>query len=851
MRFITSTLFILFAAGPSIAQDTHDDVMVVFDMSGSMWGQVDGVPKVEIARDAFAGLMSDWETANTRAGLIAYGHRRKGDCSDIELLAQPGDQADISGLITGLQPRGKTPLSDAVRYAAETLKFTENAATVVLLSDGVETCEEDPCAVGAELEALGLDFTAHVIGFDIAESDRAQLQCLADATGGQYFDAADASGLVDAMQGVARVTIHPSETEIVAQVRPLIIRISMPYGLTLPAETAIFLGDEEIGRLSDADALVPGLAVDLPFGPVTLRAEGDNVSGIFTFDITAQTEFLELELAPAQDDYIILQDTPLPIAHDHIVLIKNTTGIDRDIQSRVYIVPVGSTDPDARLGGQSMSPTAGIFNAASIPSPATPGDYEILVMDARNTIEYARFAVRFEAEVTPEWRGAREVEVGGMLDAIWVGDASRSTGFRLSKEGGPIIYPVSVEGMATEGGFKIPAPDEPGIYELTFTYRDTDNTKSVVSFGQIAVGVPYEQDEQNAIIEQISAETVDTSGDIEIDLNGDWKLVTTREGQTIGLLKSHLVHSAGAAIGGGGLVVEGRSNWGFGDRSSFGEMVLAIESNGMLLMTLTTETGTFVTELTKADIGWVGSIEMPNGDTRDVILARPHDLATAQATDYPNGINHQLTAVDERGEPITTVVMWTMQSIDMDVPDSFTSESNSAYDNGRAPGSYLVTATAGDLSGEANFTFALQMRRANIVVLKPSGEGDALAIDTAFFCASGEDCRMTELQVPYDFTLPEGWGAERLTELRGRGLRGKMSTSTPNGPFHVTLNQPYGFDMCIDVLAGQLCHNPTDDPALLADIDTLRQTFSFQTTGQRIPADDLKHIIQQLTGVAE
>jgi len=186
MRFLLSFILLIFTANVSTAQTNNRDVMVVFDMSGSMWGQVDGVAKVEIARDAFGGLLDDWQTNGTRTGLIAYGHRERGNCADIETLALPGDGTDIAKVMSGLSPIGKTPLSEAVRQAAAHLRFTEEAATVVLLSDGVETCNADPCAVGAELEALGLDFTAHVIGFDIAEGDKAQLQCLANATGGQY-----------------------------------------------------------------------------------------------------------------------------------------------------------------------------------------------------------------------------------------------------------------------------------------------------------------------------------------------------------------------------------------------------------------------------------------------------------------------------------------------------------------------------------------------------------------------------------------------------------------------------------------------------------------------------------------
>ncbi|MGR3467197.1 MAG: vWA domain-containing protein, partial [Shimia sp.] len=123
-----------------------------------------------------------------------HGHRSAGHA---------GQGADLGALTSGLTPQGKTPLSDAVRRAAETLRYIEEAATVVLISDGVETCEADPCALAAELERLGIDFTAHVVGFDIAAADRAQLQCIADGTGGLYFDASNASGLVTAFDAVA------------------------------------------------------------------------------------------------------------------------------------------------------------------------------------------------------------------------------------------------------------------------------------------------------------------------------------------------------------------------------------------------------------------------------------------------------------------------------------------------------------------------------------------------------------------------------------------------------------------------------------------------------------------------
>ena len=100
---------------------------------------------------------------------MAYGHREKGSCEDIELVVPPAraSAGAITAAADGLKFLGKTPLSAAVRQAAESLKYTEDKATVILITDGVETCNADPCAVGTELEQAGIDFTAHVVGFGL------------------------------------------------------------------------------------------------------------------------------------------------------------------------------------------------------------------------------------------------------------------------------------------------------------------------------------------------------------------------------------------------------------------------------------------------------------------------------------------------------------------------------------------------------------------------------------------------------------------------------------------------------------------------------------------------------------
>jgi Ca-activated chloride channel family protein len=165
-----------------------------------MWAQINGVSRIEIARDTLkqvlAGVPSDLEL-----GFMAYGHRSKGDCNDIETLVEPaaGTADSIVGAAMALNPKGKTPLTAAVKLAAEQLKYTEGKATVVLITDGIETCDADPCALATELAQTGVDFKVNVVGFGLSEADGAKVKCLADNTHGTYISADDADGLKNAI----------------------------------------------------------------------------------------------------------------------------------------------------------------------------------------------------------------------------------------------------------------------------------------------------------------------------------------------------------------------------------------------------------------------------------------------------------------------------------------------------------------------------------------------------------------------------------------------------------------------------------------------------------------------------
>lgn len=271
VRFVAAAglgLLSSWAAVPPAAAEAVKAILVL-DASGSMWGQVDGRAKIAIAKDTVSQILGNWRPENA-LGLVVYGHRSKGDCADIEVVREAGpvDAAAFKGAVAGITPKGKTPMTAAVRQAAEALKFTEGPATVILVSDGEETCGLDPCAVAEELEALGVGLTVHTVGFDLkSDAARAQLACLAEKTGGRYIDAKNAGDLGAALDATVAVVQAPAPP--VAAAAPEPPPAEAKQDVSLVAEASLVAGGTPIadGVSFDVFRAAPdGTATDEGFG---------------------------------------------------------------------------------------------------------------------------------------------------------------------------------------------------------------------------------------------------------------------------------------------------------------------------------------------------------------------------------------------------------------------------------------------------------------------------------------------------------------------------------------------------------------------------------------------------------
>lgn len=492
MRILLLSLaFVLVTLGPAHA----DDAILVLDASGSMWGQIDGKTKVEIARAVVGDLLGKIP-AERRLGLVAYGHRREGDCTDIEEIVPVGtDRQAIRRAVDGLAFKGKTPLSDAVRYAAEKLKYKDDKATIILVSDGAETCNVDPCALGRELEAAGVDFTVHVIGFGLASDIEAPgLKCLAEATGGRYFGARNAGELSAALGETVAAPVPPPPVapptlaHVILRATDLDGGPEISNGLAWTIKNA---AGEAVFTAADAGVveadITPG-AYD-----VTVNRASDGREGASKLDARAsggRTVTIPLEL----DLQATLTVTPATGPAASKVSVA-WTGPNRS-GDYVTIVKPGAVATDY----MSYDETAH-GNPVAITLPNEPGDYEMRYVLATPRRVLASTPVKVgvvEASLTVPASGAVSSEV----EVSWVGPNYASDWITVVKPDAPVSAYQDYF-AADPANHQLEMPLEPGTYEVRYVLEGkrvlarapitvTDVTGTLAAPATVAAGTTFD-----------------------------------------------------------------------------------------------------------------------------------------------------------------------------------------------------------------------------------------------------------------------------------------------------------------------------------------------------------------------
>ncbi|WP_162425701.1 vWA domain-containing protein [Pontibacter pudoricolor] len=267
---IVLLLLILATAGTAMAQDKKPKpktrILFLLDASGSMMAKWEKSDRMNVAKDLLAHLVDSLERFdNVEVALRAYGHqhgRERNDCKDTKLEVPFGakNAANVKKKLGEIVPRGNTPITYSLEQTAKDFPDDPRARNVIILiTDGIESCNGDPCAVSLALQKKRIFLRPFVIGIGIDAEYEKQLNCI-----GQYFNAADVKTFENVLTEIVTQTL--SETTVSVELlddqdRPVETNVNMTFlnALSgLPEYNFVhYLNDKGKPDMLEIDALMP------------------------------------------------------------------------------------------------------------------------------------------------------------------------------------------------------------------------------------------------------------------------------------------------------------------------------------------------------------------------------------------------------------------------------------------------------------------------------------------------------------------------------------------------------------------------------------------------------------------
>jgi Ca-activated chloride channel family protein len=299
-------------------------ILFIFDASNSMAGQWDGSRKIDLARDILFETVDSLEMRpNVEMALRVYGHQSPvppQDCSDtrLEVPFGPANATLIRQKLEFISPRGTTPIAHSLELAPGDFPPCSHCRNIiVLITDGIEACDGDPCQVSQSLQEKGVILKPFIIGIGNDPGFRETFNCI-----GEYFDAPTQHEFRRALE----VVITQALTETSAQINLLDSR-------SRPTETNVnvVLYDHFSGmiRYNMIHTLnVKGLPDTLTLDPMS------------TYDVVAQTippvRFDSVTLVPGRHNTIALK------APQGYLYVKTSRGNSYE-QEKILVKRAGDT----------------------------------------------------------------------------------------------------------------------------------------------------------------------------------------------------------------------------------------------------------------------------------------------------------------------------------------------------------------------------------------------------------------------------------------------------------------------------------------------------------------------------
>lgn len=190
-------------------------ILFLFDASQSMYARWESDTRFEIAKKLLGEISDSLHMLpNVETALRVFGHTKKfppQDCDDtrLEVPFAKANAYRIKDKLEQIRPSGTTPIAQSLEQSAGDFPDNNARNIIILITDGIEECKGDPCAVSAALQKKGIFLKPFVIGLNLSEELQKQFDCV-----GTYFDAATEKSFVTVMNIVISQALNNTTLQV-------------------------------------------------------------------------------------------------------------------------------------------------------------------------------------------------------------------------------------------------------------------------------------------------------------------------------------------------------------------------------------------------------------------------------------------------------------------------------------------------------------------------------------------------------------------------------------------------------------------------------------------------------------
>ena len=216
LRLLT-ILFLVLSIGIRAEAQELTRILFIFDASNSMNGKWEGSTKIKQARIILSEALDDLEgTPNLEIALRVYGHQSPvtpsfQDCDDtkLEVPFGPDNYVEIKSFINRVEPKGTTPIARSLEACADDFPNKNAKNIVILITDGLEACDQFPCEVARTLRAKEINVTPFVVGLGIDLKYLNEFDCI-----GRFYEASTIGSFKKVMKSVITDALNNTSAQI-------------------------------------------------------------------------------------------------------------------------------------------------------------------------------------------------------------------------------------------------------------------------------------------------------------------------------------------------------------------------------------------------------------------------------------------------------------------------------------------------------------------------------------------------------------------------------------------------------------------------------------------------------------